>query len=215
VEFTPVDLKASEPYWRMTKQVIEGFDAIQVPKDWSSASYPIALAILRGESVSLPDLRPDDLQADAFFGHWCQRRGALEFSPSGALTRKLVDLSPLQVDVAQCLDLAPTLAVVAAHLQGESQLTGVEGLRAKESDRLEGIRNLIQQFGVKTNFREDTLLIQGGVTQKPESVKVEPDHRMVMAASVMLALHGGGEVEHADCVAKSFPEFFKKLGLTD
>ena len=68
---------------------------------------------------------------------------------------------------------------------------------------------------VELDADADTMTVHPWGNRRPtELIKLHPhgDHRMVMALSV-LAIGSSGpiEIEDAECVAKSYPEFFDDL----
>ena len=105
------------------------------------------------------------------------------------------------IDVAQTPDLYPVLAATAAALGRKVTFTGTERLRLKESDRIASTAALIES-------------VKNG---KP--VNTFGDHRIAMSAAVMACYSKiPVTVEGAECVAKSYPDFwgdFEKLERKD
>lgn len=216
VKLIPSRLQSSKAYWDMTLfacQQMASHKEVTVPLDWSSASYPLALAAVSGQVTCLSGLELDPLQADSSFGNWLIQRKAIRFDEVGAHVKELKDLGPTQMDMSQCLDLAPTMAFICAHLQGTSVLSGLEGLIHKESDRLGAITNLLSACGVAVEQGVGSLKIQGGVKRAIRQLHPPADHRLVMVAALFLANDGGGILDHESAVAKSFPKFFEALGF--
>jgi 3-phosphoshikimate 1-carboxyvinyltransferase len=88
---------------------------------------------------------------------------------------------------------------------------GVSRLKVKESDRGAALVEEYSKMGVGIAIQEDVMIIRGG---KPKSAHVQShnDHRIAMSCAVA-ALAGEGEVEidHAEAVGKSYPEFFTDI----
>jgi len=98
------------------------------------------------------------------------------------------------VDLAQCPDLYPALAAYAAATGSRVTFTGTERLRLKESDRLASTAAMI--VAARTG----------------ETVKTCNDHRIAMASAVLAAYAKTPvTVDDADCVAKSYPGFWRDL----
>lgn len=221
MRFEMTGASSSLPYWAMTQRCLAEIDrtsVLTVPLDWSSAAYPLAFAAVTGQLVELPHLGYDAYQADAFFFQWLRdKRSADQIGGSGrrqcVRAWGLRDRSAVRIDMSQCLDLAPAMAFVCAHLVGESVLTGLAGLVHKESDRLSAIVNLLEQVGVVAHATGDTLFIKGGVGPGPWSLETPADHRLVMTAALFLRAHQGGSLIHPECVEKSFPSYFQVMGL--
>ena len=133
-------------------------------------------------------------------------------------------LEPFTVEAAEVpslIDEIPALATVAALARGTSRLHEVGELRFKESDRLEGIVHLLDEFGVEANVHGNDLVVEGrgGELRVPRRLRPPTDHRMVMAAAVLgtAALRRGGGaslvLESAGEAAVSFPAFFESLEM--
>jgi 3-phosphoshikimate 1-carboxyvinyltransferase len=75
----------------------------------------------------------------------------------------------------------------------------------------------LSKFGIKLIIDENTVKVLPWAkpTAPCEILKGHNDHRIVMALSVILTLVGG-EIEGAEAVSKSYPDFFsviKELGI--
>ena len=118
-------------------------------------------------------------------------------------------------DLSDCPDLAPVMFSIAAYL-GDITFSGTRRLKIKESDRVSAMCNELSKFGIKSEIKENELRILGGRINAPKEVLFSHnDHRIVMALSLLLAKFGG-QIENAEAVSKSFPDYFnklKKLGL--
>jgi 3-phosphoshikimate 1-carboxyvinyltransferase len=216
IELVPARLASSQAYWDMTVATcreVATNPVSRVPLDWSSASYPLALAAIVNQPTLIVGLQADPLQADSVLGQWLSQRRCLRQDAQGTHVTGLKDLRPTQMDMSQCLDLAPTMAFICAHLEGVSVLSGLSGLVHKESDRLRALRDLLDECGVENEKSDGGLRIVGGVEKKPTHLHPPADHRLVMVASLFLACQRGGSLEHAAAVSKSFPSFFSALGF--
>ena len=222
-EIHPHKIKASAPYWDLTKKLISDFKnkvlSFQtpwiIPPDWSGASYPLALALLKG-SVCLKNIKaPDPLQADSQFLSLIEKMGGHVLWTEEGLKLSCANfLKPIDCPISPFPDLTPTLAFVCAHANGKSILRNLECLRLKESDRVEEILRLLKCFQVRHFFQEkDHTLIIHGPTPKKSYQKYAPpeDHRIIMTAYLFMRSHSGGELSKVEHVSKSFPHFFETL----
>ena len=67
------------------------------------------------------------------------------------------------------------------------------------------------KFGIRTAVGEDRIEVFPAVPVKPDSaIESWNDHRVAMAASILLAMTGG-ELCGAEAVNKSWPEFYDVL----
>jgi 3-phosphoshikimate 1-carboxyvinyltransferase len=118
------------------------------------------------------------------------------------------------IDVSQCPDLFPVLAVVAAAREGESRFVGVRRLRLKESDRLAAMEELLRGFGVEVAVGGEWFAVKGRGPQFRGGIAVDPrnDHRIAMAAAVAATIAAGPvTILNPGCTAKSYPGFFPQF----
>ena len=192
-----------------------------VESDWSAASYWYALVALGpvGSEITLPGLRRQSLQGDqAIAGIMTHFGVETTFVPEGIHLRQL-PLAPqtevLTLDFTDCPDLAQTVAVVAAALNRPVDLTGLESLRIKETDRIAALQMELAKFGgalrevSEGRFRAES----AGFVVNNQSVATYHDHRMAMAFAP-LALRGPLRVEAPAVVKKSYPQFWQELAKT-
>ena len=185
-----------------------------VEGDWSGASYLLAAGAVGREPVLVTGLRADSLQGDRAILDILRTMGAsVDIRNDGIL----VSPSPLHgitVDMGDCPDLVPTVAMLAAFASGDTHITNIAHLRIKECDRLSACAAILGLIGVSTEEGADALTIHGLFPQVPAVPEgtVFPtwnDHRMAMSAS-LLGLARGQRVSVDDpaVVRKSFPDFW-------
>jgi 3-phosphoshikimate 1-carboxyvinyltransferase len=180
----------------------------EIEADASSASYFWAAAALTGGRVTITNLSLESSQGDAAFPEVLGRMGcAVESTPAG-LTVRGGPLQGVTVDMATMPDLVPTLAVLAAFAAGDTVITGVAHLRHKESDRLAAVATELAKMGIAARETADGLVIRGG-TPRGALIHTYNDHRIAMSFAVAGLRTPGVAIEDPECVAKSFPEFWK------
>ena len=164
-----------------------------VEGDWSNAAPFLALRAL-GWDVSVTGLAPQSVQGDCVCVPYLD-----------ALSKGFAEL-----DLADCPDLGPVLLTAAALLHGGRFLhTG--RLRDKESDRAAVLQEELAQCGAELTVEEDAVTVQPAVLHAPAGpLSSHNDHRIAMALSLVL-LRTGGTLTGADCVQKSYPNFFDDL----
>jgi len=164
-----------------------------VEGDYSNAAFFEALNCLGG-AVRLRGLRPDSLQGDRVY----------------ARCFPLLMQSEPELDVSDCPDLAPVLMVVAAACHG-ARLTGTRRLRFKESDRGAVMAGELARFGVRVEAFENEIIVRAGRLCRPaKPLSSHNDHRVAMALSVLCTLTGG-EIDGAEAVRKSLPDYWSML----
>lgn len=169
-----------------------------VEGDWSNAAFLIALSRLVG-TISVSGLNENSVQGDRF----C------------TAAFDALDGENAEIDLKDCPDLAPILFTYAAYKNG-GKFINTRRLRVKESDRANVMAEELKKFGANVKVYENSVEIEK--TQlKPPIVPLcgHNDHRIVMALSV-LAVVFGAEIDGAEAVNKSYPDFFrviKKAGV--
>jgi len=121
-------------------------------------------------------------------------------------------LKAANINLKDCPDLGPVVAVLGCYAEGKTEITGAARLRYKESDRLGSMQSELHSLGADITETDDGLILKGPTTLKGGSVYAHNDHRIAMALSVA-ALGAQSEVviRGAECVSKSYPNFFEDL----
>jgi 3-phosphoshikimate 1-carboxyvinyltransferase len=225
---TPLE---SRPYVEMTIECLKQFDIIVVPDsqfrtftvapqiyrpttyvvegDWSSASYLLAAGALGGVVV-VDNVRVDSLQGDKQIATLLREMGASVVADETSLTVRQSKLRAIKADVTDCIDLLPTLAVLSALAEGQSELTGIRRARLKESDRVASVIQELGKAGVAVVEEQDRLLITG-TRPKGSVFDSHGDHRIAMAFALLGIAAGNTVIEGAHCVAKTYPDFWEVL----
>ena len=181
----------------------------EVESDWSSASYLLALGAVM-EGMEVENLNSQSLQSDRVMLEFLRRMGAdVEVSP-GAIRVRGSKLKALRADLSDCIDLLPTVAVLAAVAEGTSEFEGIGRARLKESNRVAAVREGLEKMGVKVAEEENRMTITGS-SLKSAVVDSHDDHRIAMAFSILGTLAGNTTINNAECVKKTFPEFWDIL----
>ena len=113
---------------------------------------------------------------------------------------------------AEMIDELPLLAVVATQIAGTSVIAGARELRVKESDRIAAMEEGLAAMGADIGARDDGWIINGPRRLEGARVDSRGDHRVAMALAVAaLIADGKTEIEAAECVEISYPDFFDHL----
>ena len=166
---------------------------LTVEGDYSGAAFYGALNAL-GSNITVTGLLPDSLQSDkAYMEHF----------------ESLCQGTPT-IHIADCPDLGPVLFAVAAAKNG-GIFTGTRRLKIKESARAAAMAEELAAFGAQVTVLEDEVHVSSANFHRPARIcNGHNDHRIVMSLAVLMTLTGG-EIDGAQAVRKSFPDFFEKL----
>lgn len=209
---------------------------VSIPGDISSAAYFIAAAaLLRGSSLEIIDvgvnptrvlfleqLRALGLDVEIASGREDSNEpvGVIRVrGPAGpassARTSSAQRGSPMMIHgslVPQLIDELPLLAVVGSQIAGGIEIRDAGELRVKESDRIAATAQNLRAMGAKVEEFDDGLWVRGYTPLSGAKIDPRGDHRIAMAFAVAgLIADGETEIENAECVAVSFPEFFELL----
>lgn len=179
--------------------------------DWSAAAMLLVAGATAGEATvrNIPMLSK---QADTAICTALVRAGAAVIHEGDCVTAARRPLRAFEFDATHCPDLFPALTALAAAAEGVSVLRGAARLMHKESDRAASIREEYAKLGIEVELPEtDVMTVRGG-TVRSARVNSRNDHRIAMSLAVA-ALRADRDVtiEHAECVAKSYPGFFGEL----
>ncbi|AIZ65051.1 3-phosphoshikimate 1-carboxyvinyltransferase [Hymenobacter sp. DG25B] len=225
----------SRPYIRMTQALMQHFGArardlgsvlevqpqpyqpadYTVESDWSAASYWYAMIALgpAGSEITLPGLRRYSLQGDQAIVAIMEQLGvATEYVENGVRLTQIAPGPAVAQDFTHCPDLAQTVAVVAAALEIPVDMTGLESLRIKETDRIAALQAELAKFGgALTDLGEGRFRVTAANFHvQGQTIATYHDHRMAMAFAP-LALRGALTIEAPQVVRKSYPQFWKEL----
>ena len=165
-----------------------------VEADWSQAAFWYA-AISLGSNLRLRGLKGQSAQGDAaVVGHY----------------KKLALTGEVKINLSDCPDLLPPLAVMAAIRRGTTHFTHAARLRLKESDRLATVARMLKALGGAVSEEEDGLTVYGVSTLPGGVVDGANDHRIVMAAAIAATrCQGPVVIRGAEAVRKSYPNFWR------
>ena len=197
---------------------------MRVPGDFSAAAFwMVAGGLVRGSDIRLLGVGVNPTRA-AFAdlltsaGVRIERANArFEGGEPVADLRVLPapERRPVSVDgdlAARMIDELPVLAVAATQAEGTSVIAGAAELRVKESDRLYAIEEGLRAMGADITASEDGWVINGPRDLEGARVNSWSDHRVAMALAVAALLADGKtEIEGAECVDISYPDFFDHL----
>ncbi|HEY97138.1 MAG TPA: 3-phosphoshikimate 1-carboxyvinyltransferase [Dehalococcoidia bacterium] len=247
----------SRPYLLMTTRCLKkfginvstSFDKYVVPRqtyratqfpvegDWSSAAYFLAMGAL-SEGIKVENISTTSVQGDRVILDILRNMGVKVRVAGDSVSVSKGELKAVHADLSDCIDLLPTVAVLAALAEGTSEFTGIERARIKESDRVAAVREGLGRIGVTVHEERNKITVTGLATKKPadeekeeesgedeksqsggaaeekrEPVTIDSrkDHRIAMAFAILGCALGDITITDAECVAKTYPGFWESL----
>ncbi|MBM1556157.1 3-phosphoshikimate 1-carboxyvinyltransferase [Sulfitobacter mediterraneus] len=196
---------------------------IDVPRDPSSAAFPVCAAlIVPGSDVLVPGigLNPTragvfttlrEMGADLTYENEREEGGEpvadlrARFSPN----LKGIEVPPERA--ASMIDEYPVLSVVAAFAEGQTVMRGVKELRVKESDRIDAMATGLRANGIEVEDGPDWWIVTGrGHGEVPGGAICAShlDHRIAMSFMILgMASQKPVQLDDGGPIATSFPIF--------
>jgi 3-phosphoshikimate 1-carboxyvinyltransferase len=196
---------------------------IDVPRDPSSAAFPVCAAlIVPGSDVLVPGIGLNPTRAGLFTT--LREMGAdLTYEnerieggePVADLRARFSpDLKGIEVPperAASMIDEYPVLSVVACFASGDTVMRGVKELRVKESDRIDAMATGLRANGITVEDGPDWWIVTGaghGNVAGGATCASHLDHRIAMSFMVLgMATQNPVQVDDAGPIATSFPIF--------
>jgi 3-phosphoshikimate 1-carboxyvinyltransferase len=180
---------------------------LNVEGDWSGASCLLAAAATVG-SITIENLNSQSKQADVAMLDVLRLCGAEIMIKKNKITVKKNQLNAFEFDATDCPDLFPAIVALASSCKGTSIVRGALRLQNKESDRAEILKGEFAKLNIKIDIENNVMYICGG-NICASSVNSHGDHRIAMALAAASACASGNIIiENAECVAKSYPDFW-------
>ena len=190
--------------------------SIIVESDWSSASYFYSIIALSesGSQITLSSFKENSLQGDSILVEIYKKMGVATYFNENKITLvKQLDSKTevINLDLIQAPDIAQTIAVTCFGMGLGCNLTGLHTLKIKETDRLEALKTELTKLGAAISITEESLTLEPHAQIRPNcKIATYNDHRMAMAFAP-LALKVPIEIENAEVVSKSYPDFWDDL----
>lgn len=189
--------KIDDGYYVFGNQKYQKIDEI-VEADASNASFLASLSYLgnKEDKVYISNLNENSLQGDMVFQTFL----------------KELDDGYQEIDIANCIDLAPVLFVFSSLKHG-AHFTNTRRLSIKESNRSKAVAEELIKIGVDIIVYENDVYINKSNLKSPkDAFNSHNDHRLVMALSLISTLFDI-TINDAQAINKSYPSFFNTLQL--
>ena len=196
---------------------------ITVPRDPSSAAFPVCAALItEGSDVLVPNigLNPTrsglfttlrEMGADLEYENERVEGGEPVADLRARFSQNMRGIEVPSERAASMIDEYPILSVVAANAQGDTVMRGVKELRVKESDRIDAMATGLRANGVTVEDGPDWWIVSGcGAQAVPGGAKCAShlDHRIAMSFLILgMASKNPVSIDDGSPIATSFPIF--------
>jgi 3-phosphoshikimate 1-carboxyvinyltransferase len=196
---------------------------LEVPGDPSqTAFWIVAACIVPGSDVVLPGIYTGPARR-GFLDVLVRMGASIRETPASSaadlsatsdieVSSSSLEATEVQAEEIPSLDEVPVLAVAAARAEGTTAFRGLSELRVKESDRFEGVMELVRAFGAEAVADGDDIFVTGVPSLRPAHFDTLGDHRLAMAAAVAAAsAEGSSQLTGWSGVRTSYPAFAQDL----
>ena len=196
---------------------------ITVPRDPSSAAFPVCAALIcEGSDVLVPNigLNPTraglfttlrEMGADLSYENERVEGGEPVADLRARFSPNMVGIEVPPGRAASMIDEYPILSVIAAFASGKTVMRGVKELRVKESDRIEAMATGLRANGVEVEDGEDWWIVSGqgsGNARGGGLCATYLDHRIAMSFVIMgMASKNPVKIDDGSPIVTSFPIF--------
>lgn len=186
----------------------------KVPGDFSSAAFLLAAAAIKPSKVKINNLNYQTSQGDKAILEILKQMGVngkvcsdnIEIEGSGK------PLKAIDIDAKNIPDLVPICAALACYADGSTRIFNAQRLRIKESDRLASVHQELSKMGADITMNESSLTIKGPSKLHGATIDPHNDHRIAMSCAIAaLGAEGQTIIKNAECIRKSYPQFYTDL----
>lgn len=203
------------------KQELQAQEVV-VPGDISSAAFWLVAGLIVPNSkitltnVGINETRTGILDVIQAMGGKLSVSELDEVAKSATITVESSDLHGTEISgelIPRLIDELPIIALLATQAEGQTLIRDAEELKVKETDRIQVVADALNSMGVDIQPTADGMIIQGKTSLKGASVHTYGDHRigMMTAIAALLVKDGSVELERAEAINTSYPDFFAHL----
>jgi len=199
--------------WRVPPHPIAARE-VTIEPDLSNAAPFLAAALVAGGTVTVPGWPERTTQVGDRLREWLAAFGAAVRHEHGALVAdggpgaRERPLRPVDLDLAEGGELAPTLVGLAAFADGTSTFTGIGHLRGHETDRLAALAAELSAVGAATAETDDGLVVTPGpLAASGRPWRAFADHRMATTGALLGLAVDGLVVDDIGSTTKTMPDF--------
>ena len=203
------------------KQELQAQEVV-VPGDISSAAFWLVAGLIVPNSkitltnVGINETRTGILDVIQAMGGKLSVSEVDEVAKSATITVESSDLYGTEISgelIPRLIDELPIIALLATQAEGRTLIRDAEELKVKETDRIQVVADVLNSMGADIQPTADGMIIQGKTPLKGASVHTYGDHRigMMTAIAALLVKDGNVELERAEAINTSYPDFFAHL----
>lgn len=190
------------PYVEMTRSLLRAFPrdggTFVVEPDASSASYFVGAEWLLNQ-------QPATVGSAVAVRHWPRTGWQID-----AELPRYLPMPPELSRERHLADAIMTTIALAPFAARPTRFTDLARLRVQECERVVAMRTELTKCGGRVEESGDTLLVHPGPLHGAD-IDSHGDHRVAMCFGMLGLAVPGLRIHGAECVSKTFPNFFAKL----
>lgn len=184
----------------------------KIPADISSAAFFLSAGALKENSITVENIDNSLPQADSAIIHILEEMGANIHQTKSTVFSQGSELNAISINLGNSPDIFPILCVVGSLIKGKVEISGAHHLKFKESNRILTTCNFLKKMGADISATDDGATIFSSSLQGGCKINPSGDHRIAMAAAIAATFcEEPVIIDNPDCVAVSYPNFFKDL----
>ena len=195
---------------------------VLVPGDISSAAFWIVAGLIVPnskiilENVGINETRTGILDVVKAVGGNINLSNVDNIAKSATITIETSELVGTEIGgeiIPRLIDELPIIALLATQAKGQTVIRDAEELKVKETDRIQVVADALNSMGADITPTEDGMIIKGKTSLHGAKVHTFGDHRigMMTAIAALLEKDGQVELERAEAINTSYPNFFADL----
>jgi len=197
---------------------------VTVPGDISSAAFWLVAALIVEHSkvtlknVGINETRTGILEVITAMQGLLEISEVDETAKSATVTVHTSRLQGTEISgdlIPRLIDELPIIALLATQANGQTIIRDAAELKVKETDRIAVVADVLNAMGAKITPTDDGMIIEGKTKlHAPQrAINTLGDHRIGMMAAIaaLLVEEGEMELERAEAIKTSYPQFFEDL----
>ena len=195
---------------------------VVIPGDISSAAFWIVAGLIVPnskiilENVGINETRTGILDVVKAVGGNINLSNVDNIAKSATITIETSELVGTEIGgeiIPRLIDELPIIALLATQAKGQTVIRDAEELKVKETDRIQVVADALNSMGADITPTEDGMIIKGKTSLHGAKVHTFGDHRigMMTAIAALLVKDGQVELERAEAINTSYPNFFDDL----
>ncbi|MDD6331947.1 MAG: 3-phosphoshikimate 1-carboxyvinyltransferase [Clostridium sp.] len=194
-----------------------------IPGDISSAAYFIVAGLITPNScitirnVGINPTRDGILEVCRSMGADITLENVQDTvgEPTADITVRTSSLNGTVIEgaiIPKLIDELPIIAILACFANGTTTIRDAQELKVKESNRIDVMVKNLSAMGADIQATEDGMIIHGGTSLHGAVINSNLDHRIAMSFAIAgMNADGATEIQGAECVNISYPNFYSDL----